>query len=153
VSESGAVDLDLPVFQQSDRTVSILTTTVGAERLSERNRLGGPDVRAVADAGRLRPEAILKAIVPPRRRGVILVEGGPSLLGSFLRDRALDELFLTLAPQIAGRDDAVARVSLVVGEHFGRSDARWARLTVVKRVESHLFLRYRFERGTTCKST
>lgn len=62
---------------------------------------------------------------------VILVAGGPQLKGNFFAEQALDEQFLTLAPQIAGRDEQVARPGLVLG----------------KRAESHLFLRYAFPEG------
>jgi riboflavin biosynthesis pyrimidine reductase len=35
--------------------------------------------------------------------GLVLHEGGPALFGQSLADDAIDELFLTLAPQVAGR--------------------------------------------------
>ncbi len=76
---------------------------------------------------------------------LILVEGGPRLLGDFYAERLLDEQFLTLAPQIAGREAGDGRLSLVMGKTFAPRDARWGTLVDVRRGNSHLFLRYSFE--------
>ena len=65
---------------------------------------------------------------------------------AFVAERCLDELFLTTAPQIAGRDDAVMRPGFVHGRTFAPADPRWGELLGVKRSESHLFLRYGFAR-------
>jgi riboflavin biosynthesis pyrimidine reductase len=74
----------------------------------------------------------------------ILIEGGPRLLGEFYARRLVDEQFLTLAPQIAGREDGDGRLSLVMGHAFPPGSARWGTLTDVRRSASHLFLRYTF---------
>ena len=79
------------------------------------------------------------------RDDVILVEGGPRLIGGFFAEQRLDELFLTLAPQIAGRDDSVERPGLVAGKTFAPEDPLWGRLVGIKRGGSHLFLRYAFD--------
>jgi hypothetical protein len=60
-------------------------------------------------------------------------------------ERFLDELFLTLAPQIAGRDRSVERPGLVAGKRFAAEHPLWGTLIGVKRGGSHLFLRYTFE--------
>ena len=65
-------------------------------------------------------------------------------MGDFLAERVLDELFLTLAPQIAGRDGSVERPGLVSGKSFAPDDPRWGTLVSVRRGGSHLFLRYSF---------
>jgi len=75
----------------------------------------------------------------------VLSEGGPSVLGSFLRDGLVDELFLTLSPRIAGRDagSGARRLGLVEGQAFAPSALPEANLLSLKRHASHLFLRYR----------
>ncbi len=78
---------------------------------------------------------------------VVLVEGGPRLLGSFYADRLIDEQFLTLSPQLAGRSGDDGRPGLVMGQSFAPGDPRWGTLSDVRRSGSHLFLRYIFERG------
>jgi len=142
VSARGAFPLDLPVFQSGAVPVLIVTTADGAERLRAQDL--PPTVR-VADtqpSGRLSAGAILDAVRRVRPSDVILVEGGPRLLGDVVAERRLDELFLTVAPQIAGRDEAGARPGLVAGHAFAPADPRWVTLTGVKRAGSHLFLRY-----------
>ncbi|MDP3511961.1 MAG: dihydrofolate reductase family protein [Sulfuritalea sp.] len=147
VSGSGTIDLGLPVFASGKVQTLILTTTAGAKHLL---RQGVPDsvaVRAIGRSGRaISARAILDAVcrVRPVRR--ILVEGGPRLLGDFHAERLLDEQFLTLAPQIAGRDAGDGRLSLVMGQAFAPNHALWGSLSDVRRGGSHLYLRYSFPR-------
>lgn len=79
-----------------------------------------------------------------RQRGVrlLLCEGGPHLLGQLLADGAVDELFLTVAPQIAGRSADQERLALVEGTAFTVGDAPWWQLRSLHRSGDHLFLRY-----------
>jgi riboflavin biosynthesis pyrimidine reductase len=76
--------------------------------------------------------------------GVILTEGGPTLIGSLLRDRLLDELFLTLSPVLAGRNghDQTRRLGLVEGVAMPGDGLLGASLSSVRREGSHLFLRH-----------
>ena len=69
-------------------------------------------------------------------------------MGDFFAERCLDELFLTLAPQVAGRDSSSERPGLVAGKRFAPEHPVWGTLVGVKRGESHLFLRYAFEDDT-----
>jgi riboflavin biosynthesis pyrimidine reductase len=74
-----------------------------------------------------------------------LCEGGPHLFGDILRAHLVDELFLTMAPQVIGRDATDHRLSLVEGASFGGGLGRWATLSSIRRAGDDLFLRYRFE--------
>jgi hypothetical protein len=65
-------------------------------------------------------------------------------LVSFLGEGLLDEQFLTLAPQIAGRDGLAGRKGLVEGRVFAPDQPVWGKLVSAKRAQSHLFLRYAF---------
>jgi riboflavin biosynthesis pyrimidine reductase len=65
------------------------------------------------------------------------------LFGQLLRANLVDELFLTVAPQVVGRDEAARRLSLVEGVSFG-GQGRWASLASVRRAGDDLFLRYEF---------
>ncbi len=143
VTGRGDVDLSLPLFQSVPAV--ILTTMTGARRF-EKVQL--PDsVRVVkgSDTDSLTARDILKAIV-----GVIpfydtiLIEGGPRLLGDFFAERCLDELFLTLSPQVAGRENGLERLGLVAAKIFAPEHPVWGTLVSVKRGGSHLFLRYAF---------
>jgi riboflavin biosynthesis pyrimidine reductase len=147
VTASGALDLRLPVFSSPQIPVLIVTTSVGARRLSAgRSR---PWIRVVAARrrGPVSARAILKAVGAPGRPHLLLVEGGPHLIGAFFEEERLDELFLTLAPQVAGREDASRRPGLVEGRTFAPDHPLWGSLTGVRRGGSYLFLRFAFPRG------
>lgn len=137
VTASGALDLDAPPFTTGDRVV-VLTTAVGAARLRPRE---GVDVRALVSTD---ARAILAEVVAESGARLVLTEGGPRLLGAFFRDRVLDELFLTLAPQVGGRSDERQRPALVEGSAFAPETAPWAALVSAKRAGDFLFLRFAF---------
>ncbi|MFH1871378.1 MAG: dihydrofolate reductase family protein [Pseudomonadota bacterium] len=148
VSGSGTLDLDLPVFAAGKVQTLILTTTAGAKHLLRQAVPALVEIRTIRTPGRsgraIPARAILDAVcrVRPARR--ILVEGGPRLLGDFYAGRLVDEQFLTLAPQIAGRTADDRRLSLVMGRTFAPDDPLWGRLTDLRRGGSHLYLRYSF---------
>ena len=102
-------------------------------------------------AGPLRAQAIVQAVCEVRLCQVILVEGGPQLLGDFFAEGLLDVLFLTLAPQIAGRDASTERPGLVEGHRFAPEHPLWGTLVSIKRGGSHLFLRYAFATKETTR--
>ncbi len=136
VTASGALDLNAPAFSTGDRVV-VLTTAAGAARLRPSDRVEARALRSI-DA-----RAILAEVVALTGARLVLTEGGPRLLGAFFRDRALDELFLTLAPQVGGRSDEQRRPALVEGAAFAPEDAPWASLVSAKRADDFLFLRFR----------
>ncbi len=74
------------------------------------------------------------------------------MIGGFFAEKSLDELFLTLAPQIAGRDKSIERPGLVAGKIFALEQALRETLMNVKRGGSHLFLRYSFKSAITAES-
>ncbi len=147
VTASGAIDMALPVFQSGQVPVLIVTTTEGARRIRKSGPPPSVRVTAVDSAGPLSARAILEAVGGVRPSDLILVEGGPQLMGDFFAEQCLDELFLTLAPQVAGRDDAGERPGLVAGKRFAPEQPIWGTLVGVKRGGSHLFLRYAFGAG------
>lgn len=114
VSAGGNVDRSAPVFS-SGIPVRVVTGRRSADEI-------------VAESG----------------GGLLVCEGGPKLLGLFVRERRLDELFLTLAPQVAGRAPGAQRLGLVEGQAFTPAEARWAALVTLKRSGDFVFSRYRF---------
>ncbi|MBI2020629.1 RibD family protein [Candidatus Daviesbacteria bacterium] len=72
----------------------------------------------------------------------VLVEGGPTLLGSFLKENLIDEIFLTIAPKIFG-NDGKSTLTLVEGVLFSPQKIKSLKLVSVKKIESEVFLRYR----------
>jgi len=145
VTARGEVSLDLPVFRSGEVPVLLVTTAQGAERIRAQRLPPSVQLSAIQSAGPLSARAILEAVRLARQCDVILVEGGPHLMGDFFAEQCLDELFLTLAPQIAGRDGQSERPGLVMGRRFAPEHPLWGTLMGVKRGGSHLFLRYAFD--------
>jgi riboflavin biosynthesis pyrimidine reductase len=162
VSASGSLNTTLPVFQSGEAPVLVVTTLEGAQRLDGRSLPRGVSIRTVQagkpirtlQAGKsISATAVLEAIRQQSQTAdMILVEGGPHLMGDFFAEHRLDELFLTLAPQVAGRDGdrgATERPGLVAGKLLAPDSPVWGTLISVHQSASHLFLRYSFDSSTT----
>ncbi|MEK7874271.1 MAG: dihydrofolate reductase family protein [Chloroflexota bacterium] len=147
VTGRGSVDTALPVFQSGDAPGLVMTTPKGAEAVRKRGLPPSCAVAVAGEGGAIAAREVVDAIGHHQRSDIILVEGGPRLLGAFVEERLLDELFLTVAPQVAGRDGSVERPGLVAGRLFAPERPVWGRLLSVKRGDSHLFLRYGFGEG------
>jgi len=106
VSASGRADLDCTVFRKPDVHPHIITTPGGRERLRAGgvDRLPSTEVRVLSDsAAPVAQSSILSDLRTTLGVSLLLHEGGPSLFSQFVSARLVDEFFLTLAPQIAGR--------------------------------------------------
>jgi riboflavin biosynthesis pyrimidine reductase len=144
VTARGDIDPALRVFQSGEVPVLLVTTPSGARHLRELELPSSVQVVEAENSDSLSARSILGAVARVRPSDLILVEGGPHLLGDFFAEQCLDEQFLTLAPQIAGRDGSPARPGLVAGKRFAPEHPLWGTLVGVKRGGSHLFLRYGF---------
>ncbi len=144
VTSSGNLVPNFRVFRSQEVPVLIVTTPSGAKRIDALSMPPSVKVITVEKDGPVSAEAILRATDQARQSRMVLVEGGPMLMGDFFAERRLHELFITLAPQIAGRDGSVQRPGLVSGKRFAPDDPRWGALVSVKRAGDHLFLRYSF---------
>lgn len=136
VTGSGKIDLRAPAFTEGVPIV-ILTTDRGASALGD----VPPHIRVRVLARGMPDEMVAIAAAESGGRS-ILTEGGPTLFGQFLRDRALDELFLTIAPRIAGRAPDQARTSLVEHAAFAPETAPETRLLSVKSADDLVLLRF-----------
>ena len=72
----------------------------------------------------------------------ILVEGGPTLLASFLKEDLIDEIFLTISPKIFGSEKDTT-LTLVEGYLFPPKKIKKFKLISVKKLGDEVFLRYR----------
>ncbi|HEU0166189.1 MAG TPA: deaminase, partial [Chloroflexota bacterium] len=61
--------------------------------------------------------------------------------------QCLDELFLTLSPQVVGREAAIHRPGFVDGRAFAPDHPIWGNLVSLKKGGDHLYLRYAFPAG------
>ncbi len=141
VSASGLLDPQHLGLGDPDTSVIVVTTTAGARQLRELPRGDHVEIVSIGNEPRV-PVGALLDFLRERDFGLVLSEGGPTLFGELLAARAVDELFLTVAPQIAGRSGSAGRLGLVEGVGFLPDLAPWARLRSVMRSGDHLFLRY-----------
>lgn len=151
VTASADLDLSKLVFQASSL---IVTTLQGCDRLKKQHLPASVHVAVgeVGDDGQISAQSILaacKSYLP--QSNLILLEGGPLLMGNFFKEECLDELFLTVSPQLAGRNDLEQRPSLIAGKTLAPEQPCWGTLIGVKLAGSHLFLRYSFA-GTNSQS-
>lgn len=145
VSGSGAVDLERAAFRTRGVRTLIVTSPKGKELLTRNGVEALPSlaVRSVeAPGGKIAPASILKLLRDEFAVSLLLHEGGPILFGDFVAQGCVDELFLTIAPQLAGRDAKRARPGVISGVEFLPETAPWVKMTSVKQSSNHLYLRY-----------
>jgi riboflavin biosynthesis pyrimidine reductase len=146
VSGSGKLDLTRAIFQTPGIRTLIATTQAGSDLLaaSGAGSLISTEVRTV-EGPIIAPADILELLRAEFGVSLLLHEGGPTLFGKFVADGCIDELFLTLAAQVAGRSLQSQRPGLIAGVEFLPETAPWLDIISVKQRGNHLYLRY----GTT----
>jgi riboflavin biosynthesis pyrimidine reductase len=145
VTGTGGLDLASAVFHTPRTRVLILTTEQGKRRLSQSGSeaLASVEVKALSNAEQgISPSAILTVLRREAEVELLLHEAGPTLFGEFLAGGLMDELFLTVAPQIAGRVGGHPRPGLVANVEFSPPTAPWWKLLSTKSAADYLFLRY-----------
>ncbi len=147
---SGSLDPGHPGLSAPDLPVVFATTRAGAERLQAAGPAPNARIEIAGNEGEIAAARLVEIAASTGAR-LVLCEGGPHLIGELLSAGLLDELFITLAPQLAGRDEAHPRLALVEGAAFAVGTAPWAELGSVRRAGDHLFLRYAF--GGNLQST
>jgi len=146
VTGGGDIDLERRLFRAGAVPSLIVTTAAGERRLRERDLPAATQVEVAAEDGPLCAQAVLDAVGRARKSDLVLVEAGPRLMSDFFAEQLLDELFLTLAPQVAGRDGGSERPGFVSGKSFAPEHPVWGTLVGLKQGGDHLFLRYAFAR-------
>jgi riboflavin biosynthesis pyrimidine reductase len=145
VTASGDIDTSGALLRQPEQPALVVTSDAGAARLGDLQDAPNTTIRVVPGAGGgnlVPPQAVASIMAEEFGVRTLLVEGGARIFGSFLAAGLMDELFLTIAPQFAGRGQQAPRPGLVDGTAFAPATAPWARLLSLKRGGSHLFARY-----------
>jgi riboflavin biosynthesis pyrimidine reductase len=145
VSGSGRLELERAIFRTVRVRTVVITTSAGRDALARAGATTLPSVQIHAldsSCGTIAPVAMLRLLYEQHGVRALLHEGGPMLFGQFLAEEAVDELFLTLSPQIAGRKGDAIRPGLVQGMEFMPDSAPWFQLLSVKQRAEHLYLRY-----------
>ena len=146
VTGSGDLNLASTVFHTPQTRVLILTTEQGKRKLSQSGTEApaSVQVKSLPSSGKsIAPSAIFTLLRQEAGVELLLHEAGPTLFGEFLAGGFIDELFLTVAPQIAGRATEHPRPGLVANTQFSPATAPWWKLLSVKGAADFLFLRYR----------
>ncbi len=145
VSGRGRLNLNRSIFHTGGINVLIVTSEIGRETLRRdgADRLPSTHIQELPGVGgTLDPRAITRMLGNEFSVKLLVHEGGPTLFGSFLGAGLVDELFLTIAPQIAGRSRKNQRPGLIANTEFDPGTAPWLNLLSVRQHASHLYLRY-----------
>jgi riboflavin biosynthesis pyrimidine reductase len=136
VTRSGRLPLDIPLFEDEHSTVVVCAA-------------GPIDVAGTAAAVRVQPlpaaddlGAAMRALRAEHEIATVLCEGGPTLLSALLVDRLVDELFLTIAPRLAGTEVELPALAGPPLPDPVELDLLWALES-----EGELMLRYRVAGG------
>jgi riboflavin biosynthesis pyrimidine reductase len=95
VTRSGEIPLDVPLFEE-ERVVVFAPAQIDGVTTVE------------IDLAELTLTTVLRCLHDTYGIRSLLCEGGPTLFGSLLEERLVDELFLTLAPKLVGGGTAPA---------------------------------------------
>jgi riboflavin biosynthesis pyrimidine reductase len=141
VTASGDVTVGRDGWNDPNVPIVVATTARGAARLSATDIASHVAIEPIGQGDRVGPDEIA-ALCTSLGARLVLCEGGPHLLGDLVAGDLVDELFLTIAPQLVGHT-LEGRFGLVEGLGLSARDARWYELVSVKRSGDHLFLRHR----------
>ena len=114
----------------------VITTVAAATRLKD-SVPTSTEVRGISPDNRLDVRTVLDVLRADGHR-TVLTEGGPQLFGEMVASQLVDELFLTVSPNLVGH---AGEGSFGIMHGFDHH-LRWTNLLSVRRHESHLFLRY-----------
>lgn len=145
LTRSGTIPRHAPALDDPSLPVLVATTSDGAQQaqriLGER-----PWISYLVIGSRLDQLAVMRALRHDWGIRHLLVEAGPQVYGALLKDRLIDDAFVTLSPIIIGESDEQRRPSLIEGAAFGYTDPPRLRLLSVHRHGSYLYLHSRYER-------
>jgi riboflavin biosynthesis pyrimidine reductase len=144
VTRSLALDLDLPLFRDASDEYRpiVITTTAGLDRVRSRGgATAARDLAMVAEIVVAGDQSVdwgtaLRALRTTARAGVVLVEGGPTTNTQLVAADLVDELCLTVSPQLLGGD------GMRILSGLGMDAPRRMTLDRVLLEDDYLFLRY-----------
>jgi 5-amino-6-(5-phosphoribosylamino)uracil reductase len=132
LSRTGDIPLDIPLFADPESRVIVFTPReldlTGVEAPVEVVRLDPGQLTLTTMMRRLRTDYDVRAL---------LCEGGPLVFGALLQEGLVDELFLTLAPKLAGGGSGPAVTSGPELPELAELELVW-----VLEQDGELFLRY-----------
>jgi riboflavin biosynthesis pyrimidine reductase len=146
VSATGDVDPHHPAFGSEAMPIAVAGP---AEAMARLRKSGLPaHVRIEPISSRHDIGGEISALAARMGARLVLSEAGPHLMAELVSGGSVDELFLTISPQLAGRDAASRRLSMLEGVSLWPNTPRWLRLRSTRRAGDHVFLRYEFEESS-----
>ncbi|TMI48979.1 hypothetical protein E6H20_08895 [Candidatus Bathyarchaeota archaeon] len=154
VTGKGEVDLKDPVFnpKKGEWQPVIFTTRNGEQKLKDQarrlNTKGYQPLKATKTYAMEGTSVDLAKAVGILKKDyetkLLDIQGGPILAGEVVKAMLVDELRLTISPQILGdlNLEGKRRPGFVTGVHFGIEDSPLAELEAMGVSGSHIFLRY-----------
>lgn len=119
---------------------TVLTTNAAAPIRAEYPRVNRV---VVPGGGRMDGDTLMQALVDTFDPHLVLCEGGARLAGTMVAADQISEIFLTVAPRIAGRDEAHQRLAMVEGFAADPRALREYALLSVRSDGATLLLRYK----------
>ncbi len=97
ITRTGEIPPEVPMFEEPEQRV-VVFTAADVDVSSQRAQLEVVHL----DPGELTLTTVMRRLRSDHGVGSLLCEGGPTLFGALLQEGLVDELFLTLAPKLAG---------------------------------------------------
>lgn len=119
---------------------TVLTTNAAAPIRAEFPRVNRI---VVPGGGRMDGDTLVQALVDTFDAHLVLCEGGSQLLGTLAAADRVNEMFVTVAPRVAGRDDGHQRLAMVEGFAADPRALQEYELLSVRRDGATLLVRYR----------
>ena len=142
VTHTGDVPLEDHLIVKGGQEVLILLSDAAPRRVVERLRNLAPVMRAPADStGAVDLDRALLALRAERGVESLVVEGGPSLNHALISRHLVDELFVTVAPEVLG-GSADQTLTLLQGPTLPARDRPTLDLVSIHLSGGELFLRY-----------
>lgn len=143
LTRSGDISANREIFRTSEEGNALVFAGAQANRRNLAKLSELATIRTITETSAPEPEKVLETLAKEFGVRRLLVEGGPSVNCTFLESRLVDEVFLTLAPKIAGGDSR----SLVQGAPLPQDATSSPNLVSIYLSDySELYLRYRLTR-------
>ncbi len=146
VTHTGNIPLEDHLVATEEQEVLILLSDRVPQGVVERLRELAQVMRAPADStGAVDLDRALQALKAERGVDVLVVEGGPGLNHALISRNLVDELFLTVAPELLG-GTAAQTLTLLRGPEIPARGRPALELVSIHLADGELFLRYSLPR-------
>jgi riboflavin-specific deaminase-like protein len=146
ITDTGNIPLEAHLVATEEQEVLILLSDAAPKGVVERLRELAPVMRAPADStGAVDLDRAFGALKAERDVESLVVEGGPGLNHALISRNLVDELFLTVAPELLGGTAANA-LTLLRGPELPAHGRPTLELLSIYVADDELFLRYSLTR-------